>query len=128
MCGIAGIIDPNLNADALQSVAKDMAWRIRRRGPDGEGIFVDKGAALAHRRLAIIDLAGGDQPMHSPDGRFVLVFNGEIYKLRRAATRRSLAWLALSNAVRYRGLACRADQTRTRVPSRPRRDFCLRAL
>ena len=80
MCGIAGWIgravdEPTLNA---------MTDIIRHRGPDGDGHviipLVDGAvAALGHRRLAIIDLSTGDQPMQSHDGRFTIVFNGEIY-------------------------------------------------
>jgi asparagine synthase (glutamine-hydrolysing) len=61
MCGIAGLIDPNLAAqpEALQSSARDMANAIAHRGPDGEGVWIDAaiGVAISHRRLAIIDLS-----------------------------------------------------------------------
>ncbi|MBM6901498.1 asparagine synthetase B, partial [Gemmiger formicilis] len=56
-----------------------MAELIRHRGPDGEGLYADARAALGHRRLAIIDLDGGPQPMFNEDGRLAVVFNGEIY-------------------------------------------------
>ena len=80
MCGIVGYWDSNRGADA--SVAEKMALRIQHRGPDGAGVWLSKNAdlALAHRRLAIIDLSpAGHQPMVSPCGRYCLVFNGEIY-------------------------------------------------
>jgi len=91
MCGIAGIFDPRGGAEAglLASQARVMADAIRHRGPDSDGLWVDAaaGVALAHRRLAIIDLsAEGHQPMLSADGRYVLVYNGEVYnfpELRR---------------------------------------------
>lgn len=79
MCGIAGI----LNFDPMQSVEQDKLRRMTRviahRGPDGEGYFHKSNIGLGHRRLAIIDLTTGDQPMFSEDGSIVLVFNGEIY-------------------------------------------------
>jgi asparagine synthase (glutamine-hydrolysing) len=79
MCGIAGIIEANgrpVNRDRLVS----MAGKITHRGPDGDGIWTDGQAGLAHRRLAIVDLSpNGAQPMLSQDGRYSITFNGEIY-------------------------------------------------
>lgn len=81
MCGIAGAValrgDARLDRDRLCHMAELMA----HRGPDGEGFWVNPQgtAALAHRRLSIIDIEGGRQPMCSDDGRIALVFNGEIY-------------------------------------------------
>ncbi|MHC4952308.1 MAG: asparagine synthase (glutamine-hydrolyzing) [Planctomycetota bacterium] len=80
MCGLCGAfglhgdIDPSLH-NALQA----MNDAIRHRGPDEDGFFRDKRVALGHRRLSIIDVAAGHQPMSDPDGRFQIVFNGEIY-------------------------------------------------
>lgn len=84
MCGIAGFIDWNSRADAahLAAAARAMAQAISHRGPDDEGVWADAevGIALGHRRLSIIDLSvEGHQPMVSRSGRFVAVFNGEIY-------------------------------------------------
>ncbi|MDA9409920.1 asparagine synthase (glutamine-hydrolyzing) [Bradyrhizobium sp. CCBAU 45384] len=80
MCGIAGWIGPPVDPGLLRK----MTNAVRHRGPDGEGqvmLPLSGGvvAALGHRRLSIIDLAGGSQPMSSHDGRFTIVFNGEIY-------------------------------------------------
>lgn len=79
MCGIAGII--NLNQRPVSTVnLKKMTDAIIHRGPDGEGSFVDGAVGLGHRRLAIIDLSpAGHQPMITPDGRYVLSYNGEVY-------------------------------------------------
>ena len=92
MCGIAGFIhsDRALPSDELETVAKRMADQLRHRGPDDAGVWVDaaQGVALSHRRLAIIDLSPeGHQPMLSADGRFVMVFNGEIYNFQQLRER-----------------------------------------
>ncbi len=79
MCGIVGYWDQT-GADA--SVVERMALQIQHRGPDDAGVWLNKDGdlALAHRRLSIIDLSpAGHQPMHSPCGRFALIYNGEIY-------------------------------------------------
>jgi asparagine synthase (glutamine-hydrolysing) len=87
MCGIAGFCNPRLRAGKaeLERVVSRMAKALRHRGPDDQGVWVDAeaGVALGHRRLAILDLsAEGHQPMQSADGRFVAVFNGEIYNFQ----------------------------------------------
>jgi asparagine synthase (glutamine-hydrolysing) len=84
MCGIAGLWVRSADASArdLPAIAEAMASRLHRRGPDGAGCWSDPeaGIALAHRRLAVVDLtAAGAQPMESACGRFVISFNGEIY-------------------------------------------------
>ena len=82
MCGIAGIIDPTLDPVELQSRLAAMQARLRHRGPDDQGLYVDAphGAGLAHTRLSILDLSpAGAQPMHADEGRYTITFNGEIY-------------------------------------------------
>ncbi|MEX0383605.1 asparagine synthase (glutamine-hydrolyzing) [Spiribacter pallidus] len=82
MCGIAGCWG---GVPAETTIAERMACRIETRGPDDTGVWADDGAglALAHQRLAILDLSpAGHQPMHSPCGRHALVYNGEIYNHR----------------------------------------------
>ena len=83
MCGIAGYLRlrPQSAAPISADVARDMLAAIRRRGPDGEGQWrgADDLCWLGHRRLAIIDLHTGDQPMCNEDGTLWVVFNGEIY-------------------------------------------------
>jgi len=81
MCGIAGIFDLKGNAPD-DAVLRRMAAAMTHRGPDDEGFFVDRGIGLAFRRLSIIDLSGGHQPMSSARGRYTVVFNGEIYNYR----------------------------------------------
>ena len=76
MCGIAGIVTKRENK---KEIIEAMSKRIEHRGPDGEGYFFDGDVALAHRRLSIIDLSTGNQPMFNEDDTVVTVFNGEIY-------------------------------------------------
>jgi len=85
MCGIAGFFGDDCAAEALAPRAVAMADALRQRGPDDAGVWTDPalGLALAHRRLAIIDLSPeGHQPMASACGRWILVFNGEIYNFQ----------------------------------------------
>ena len=91
MCGIAGLFDGQGRDPISPGLIKAMADAIAHRGPDGEGFHVEPGIALAHRRLAIIDLSSGAQPMFTPDGATVVVFNGEIYNFK--ALRRELEGL-----------------------------------
>src|SRR4051794_17600370 len=96
MCGIAGFWDPSrgVGKAKLEQIAIIMASGLQHRGPDDQGTWADANASLAlgHRRLAILDLSHeGHQPMHSADGRYVLVLNGEIYNfepLRHALEQR----------------------------------------
>ena len=85
MCGIAGIVTDNQYRDNLEGIAKKMQAALRNRGPDDQGVFVSQSrqAALAHTRLAIIDLSPlGHQPMSSPDGHYWITYNGEIYNFK----------------------------------------------
>jgi asparagine synthase (glutamine-hydrolysing) len=85
MCGIGALLDPAgaSNSDAAQR----MVEALRHRGPDGEATRRVGPVALAHTRLAIIDVAGGDQPLDSEDGAVTLIANGEIYNHRTLRTR-----------------------------------------
>jgi asparagine synthase (glutamine-hydrolysing) len=78
MCGISGIFNRN-RRPVDRSMLERMTRSIRHRGPDGHGYFVDKEIGLGHRRLSIIDLGGGAQPMTNEEGTLQIVFNGEIY-------------------------------------------------
>ena len=80
MCGYVGFTN---TIDNTNVVLKKMMERIRHRGPDGEGQYIDDGIALGHRRLSIIDLDAGAQPMYNEDGSLVIVFNGEIYNYKQ---------------------------------------------
>jgi asparagine synthase (glutamine-hydrolysing) len=81
MCGIAGIIGSHTDQIERETIHR-MCQTLVHRGPDDEGIFVTNGAGLGMRRLSIIDLAGGHQPVFNEDGTIAVVFNGEIYNFR----------------------------------------------
>ena len=88
MCGIAGWINlenkPSQNGEA---VLHAMCERMKHRGPDSEGLWLDETVALGMRRLSIIDLHTGEQPVYSEDKSVVVVMNGELYNFRRCQKR-----------------------------------------
>ena len=79
MCGIVGFI--NKEKDKKKTIT-EMAEKINHRGPDGEGFYVDENIALGHKRLAIIDINLGVQPIYNEDKNLVIIFNGEIYNYK----------------------------------------------
>lgn len=81
MCGIAGVIDYSGMLD-VSSVVSRMTAAIEHRGPNGHGKIIQQNVGLGHRRLSIIDLEGGRQPMSTPDGQVHLTYNGEVYNFR----------------------------------------------
>ena len=84
MCGIAGFAGPrDLYGDPERAmIIERMCQVMAHRGPDDQGIMLKEGVALGMRRLSIIDLAGGHQPLSSEDGLVTVVFNGEVYNYR----------------------------------------------
>jgi asparagine synthase (glutamine-hydrolysing) len=88
MCGIAGVLALDRNTTRVEErQLRAMAAALSHRGPDGTGVWIDGPIGFAHTRLAIIDLAGGDQPIHNEDRTVWVIFNGEIFnyvELRRA--------------------------------------------
>ena len=79
MCGIVGFIN---QTDNKEEIIQTMSSKIKHRGPDDEGFYINDNIALAHQRLAIIDLTNGKQPMFNEDKTKVLIFNGEIYNFK----------------------------------------------
>jgi len=79
MCGICGVLSSKADDGRIAAVTKAMSDSIVHRGPDGSGSYSSPHVSLGHRRLAIIDLVTGDQPMISSNKRYAIVFNGEIY-------------------------------------------------
>ncbi len=86
MCGIAGIIAPRVDRKVRDEILVRMLDGISHRGPDDWGKYADRAVSVGMRRLSIIDIEGGRQPMVSPDGGTVLVFNGEIYNFSELRT------------------------------------------
>jgi len=102
MCGIAGVIQSSsrMKTQIKESVLSAMADKLLHRGPDASGVYCKAGVGLAHRRLSIIDLSNGQQPMHSPTGDISLVFNGEIFnyiELREALINKGHQFLTQSD-------------------------------
>lgn len=89
MCGIVGFIGNSISKDQRIGIVERMNYQIVHRGPDAAGIWLDEqsGVTFGHRRLSIQDLSpNGAQPMHSHSGRFVMVYNGEIYNAEELKT------------------------------------------
>jgi len=82
MCGIAGYFDLEKHRAVDESLLVAMRDSVRHRGPDDDGLHVEPGVGLGHRRLSIIDLSGGHQPCYNEDSSVVVVYNGEIYNFR----------------------------------------------
>jgi asparagine synthase (glutamine-hydrolysing) len=99
MCGICGVYSYSTGEPVSSDLLGSMLTSIRHRGPDEEGMYVDAGLGLGTRRLSIIDLAGGTQPVFNEDRSVVVVFNGEIYNYRelRASLERRGHTLATSS-------------------------------
>lgn len=79
MCGICGVFDFDKERPVAPATVEAMTARLAHRGPDDSGIYVDRFVGLGHRRLSVIDLAGGRQPLGNEDGSVWVVYNGEIY-------------------------------------------------
>jgi asparagine synthase (glutamine-hydrolysing) len=79
MCGICGIVTVGLSIVPDRALVERMRDLIAHRGPDGAGLYLAPGVGLGHRRLSIVDVAHGQQPMYSEDRRFVIVYNGEVF-------------------------------------------------
>ena len=86
MCGITGIVDVAERSAINQSLIKAMNDSLTHRGPDGDGFHFEPGVGLGHRRLSIIDLEGGKQPLYNEDETVVVTYNGEIYNFQELAT------------------------------------------
>ena len=85
MCGIAGIVDIVSSRSICEETLSRMTATLVHRGPDGVGYHIDSGVGFGHRRLSIIDLAGGHQPLYNEDRSVVVTYNGEIYNFHEIA-------------------------------------------
>ncbi len=103
MCGITGIVDLR----GARPIDRDLLTRMNEsqhhRGPDGGGLHLEPGVGLGHRRLSIIDVATGQQPLYNEDGSVVVVFNGEIYNYQALMPELSRARPRLPHEERHRG-------------------------
>ena len=120
MCGIAGIVSFTGLSDQAPALAVAMRDELTHRGPDEAGLHCDRFAALGHRRLSIVDLATGHQPMCNEDGTIWIVFNGEIYNFAeiRADARGTRPSLPHALATpRSSSTPTRSGATRLRRPS-----------
>jgi asparagine synthase (glutamine-hydrolysing) len=92
MCGVLGMVAAPSRKDAIPRERFQRALDVlKHRGPDGQGQYQDGHVWLGHTRLSILDLSSaGKQPMQSPDGRFVISYNGEVYNFRELATAHGL--------------------------------------
>lgn len=115
MCGIFGFYRKKEGPGLALSAVKPLADLMKHRGPDDEGYYVDGRVALGHRRLSIIDLSGGRQPIETADGAFSIIFNGEIYNYREISSRlKEKGYIfktqsdteVILNAYREYGVAC----------------------
>lgn len=115
MCGIAGFFRSGRQSEGAEAVLSSMLDAIAHRGPDGRGAALFPQAGLGHVRLAIIDIAGGNQPMCSRDGRYWISYNGELYnyrELRAALQRQGMEFQSSSDtevilaAFAHQGNAC----------------------
>jgi asparagine synthase (glutamine-hydrolysing) len=88
MCGIAGVVESNRDARVDEAILRRMCAAMAHRGPDDEGVYTQGRVGLGMRRLSIIDVAAGHQPISNEDGTIWIVFNGEIYN--HAALREQL--------------------------------------
>ncbi len=82
MCGLAGIFDSRGKSEIDRGLLRQMTDSLAHRGPDGSGLHMGPGIGLGHRRLAIIDVGGGQQPLYNEDGQVAVVFNAEIYNFQ----------------------------------------------
>src|SRR3546814_19421419 len=85
MCGLVGIFESRDRRAIDRRLLEAMTDSLAHRGPDGEGFHLAEGIGLGHRRLSIIDLAGGQQPMYNEDRSVSVVYNGEIYNFKDLA-------------------------------------------
>ena len=103
MCGIAGIFDYRGQREVDRSLLRRMTDALGHRGPDGDGFHFAPGVGLGHRRLAIVDLVTGDQPLFNEDGTICVIYNGEIYNFQPLMAELVSVRPYFPHALRYRG-------------------------
>ena len=129
MCGLVGIFDRRDTRQIDESILLRMNSSIRHRGPDGEGIHVAPGIGLGHRRLSIIDLERGHQPMFNEDESVALVYNGEIYNFPELKRELEDLGLSFSEPLRYGSHRSRLGSLGAKLRNqRFSRHVCVRSL
>ncbi len=124
MCGICGVVGTERKDQAATAVRRMLA-AIHHRGPDEEGILERPSVMLGMRRLSIIDLAGGSQPVWNEDGRVVVVYNGEIYNFRELRESAPLFGTFLPHSFGHRGHRPRLRRVGRGLPRRLRGMFAF---
>ena len=127
MCGIAGYVTARPSSPNRAPLER-MTDTIRHRGPDESGYYHDPQASLGHRRLSIIDLAAGQQPMTNEDGALWIVYNGEIFNHADLRARAGTGRPPLPDALRYRNHSARLRAVRAGVPEALPRHVRVRHL
>ena len=107
MCGIAGTIDLGRDVCGLAGLPERMARALSRRGPDAGGVYQDAHALLVHRRLIVVDPAGGGQPMYDPERNIILIYNGELYNTEDIRRELARPRAYVPRPFGYRGRAAR---------------------
>ncbi len=129
MCGICGIAIPRTASRSIDPrVLERMRDTLAHRGPDDCGLFIEQGIGLGHRRLSIVDVAGGHQPMASDDGSLQMVYNGEVYNhldIRAELERRGHAYRTRCDTETVLRLY---QEDGTAITRAPPRHVCLRYL
>jgi len=97
MCGLLFLYNKNLDSESLSSRGEKALSLMTHRGPDDSGLHVDQPWVIGHRRLAIIDINSSKQPMRDPAGRYMLVFNGEIYNYKSLRQELQAHWQFITN-------------------------------
>ena len=128
MCGIAGIITAARTTSDEIAAVRATNSSLTHRGPDGSGEFQDQHVMLAMRRLSIIDLTTGWQPLYNEDRTLVLICNGEIYNFVELRERSGKSGPSIQHQQRLRNHPASLRRTRPRLRATPARHVCVCAL
>ena len=129
MCGITGWVDFGRDLRSERAAIEAMTATMAPRGPDAGGIWISAHAALGHRRLSVIDLPCGAQPMSAPDsGDVALTFSGEIYNFTELRSELIVTRALVPHPVRHRGAAAQLPAVGSRLRGSPERHVRVRAL
>lgn len=122
MCGIVGFVN---DKDNKKTIINTMMDRIVHRGPNSSGEYIDKHVALGFRRLSIIDLEGGTQPIYNEDRTKIIIFNGEIYNYQPLREELIAAGHVFLNTCRYRSPFAWLRRMGNRIIAKNPRNVCF---